>query len=318
MSPSISVIVPVLNREKEIEECIHSVLEQSCTDWELLIIDSGSTDRSKEICQRLAAVEQRIRLLDAPRGVSKARNIGVDAATGRYLFFLDSDDVIHPSLLETLYVGMEEHQAGMAGTKKANVLQSKWSDFSSRPRTHKGIGKTRFLSNHEAIEAIFRSTTPLNSIGGVMMRKSLIGETRFREDLHIGEDFLFMYENLIKGADALFVEPTWYFVRIHENNLSWDYSYNGFYSRFYRRKLVWLQEEAFGRMDNVRLQKSDALDVYLRCLKQHRKADQETAKMQETMKAHKKELLPGLSPKQKLQFRLSVYFPDLYLRLFLK
>lgn len=316
MNPAISVIVPVLNREKEIEECIRSVFDQSCNDWELLIIDNGSTDRTAEICRRLAASDKRIRLLQAPRGVSKARNAGIDAAQGKYLFFLDSDDVIHPSLLETLLSGMELHQAGLGGTKKTEVLQSKWAEFASSPRTHKGIGKTRFLHNQEAINSVFRYTTPLNTIGGVMVLRSLIGETRFREDLHIGEDFQFVYELLIKGADALLTEAVWYFVRIHDHNLSWDYSFNGFYSRFYRRKLVWLQEEAFHRMENAELQKADALDVYLRCLKQHGKPNQDTVKMQQTMKAHKKELLPGLSLRQKLQFQLSVYFPGLYLRLF--
>lgn len=318
MNPAISVIVPVLNRENEIEECILSVFEQSYQNWELLIIDNGSTDRTAEICRRLAAADKRIRLLEAPRGVSKARNAGIDAAQGKYLFFLDSDDVIHPSLLETLLVCMQQHQAGLAGTKRVEIPQAHWEDFSRRPRTHKGIGKTSFLSNAEATQSVFRYTTPLNLIGGVMLLRSLVGNTRFREDLHIGEDFYFMYENLIKGPNVLFVDSVWYFTRLHNNNLSWDYSFHGFYSRFHRRKLVWLQEEAFGRMDNVRLQKSDALDVYLRCLKQQRKFNHETAKMQETMKIHKKELLPGLTLKQKLLFQLSVYFPRMYLKLVVK
>ena len=316
MKPSISVIVPVLNREKEIAECIHSVIDQSCTDWELLIIDNGSTDSTVKICQDLTAADNRIRLLEAPRGVSKARNAGIEAANGKYLFFLDSDDVIHPSLLETLLVSMQEHQADLAGTKRVEIPQSHWEDFSRKPRTHKGIGRTSFLSNAEATQLVFRCTTPLNIIGGVMILRSLVGDTRFREDLHIGEDFYFMYENLIKGPNVLFVDSVWYFARLHENNLSWDYSFQGFYSRFYRRKLVWMREETFGRMEHVRLQKSDALDVYTRCLRQHPVPDPDTAKMQLTMKDHKKELLPDLNAKQKLLYLLSVNYPGLYLRLF--
>jgi glycosyltransferase involved in cell wall biosynthesis len=316
MKPSISVIVPVLNREKEIAECIHSVIDQSCTDWELLIIDNGSTDSTVKICHDLTAADNRIRLLEAPRGVSKARNAGIEAANGKYLFFLDSDDVIHPSLLETLLVSMQAHQADLAGTKRVEIPQSHWDDFSRKPRTHKGIGRTIFLSNAEATQLVFRCTTPLNIIGGVMILRSLVGDTRFREDLHIGEDFYFMYENLIKGPNVLFVDSVWYFARLHENNLSWDYSFQGFYSRFYRRKLVWLQEASLGRMEHVRLQKSDALDVYTRCLRQHHSPDPDTAKMQLTMKDHKKELLPDLNAKQKLLYLLSVNCPGLYLRLF--
>lgn len=316
MNHLISVIIPVLNRQDEIEECIRSVYAQSYKNWEILVIDSGSTDRTPEICQALAKQEPRIRLLCAPRGVSSARNAGLEAAKGEYLFFLDSDDVIHPSLFETLLASMVEHHAALAGTTVINIPQSQWADFAAKPRTHKGIGKTLFLTNEQALQEIFRSITPLNLIGGVMMLRSLVGETRFRLDLHIGEDFYFMYENLIKGPDVIFVMPKWYYARIHSNNLSWDHSFEGFRSRFDRRKLVWLNEEASGRMENAKLQKYDALDVYLRCLKQQGAINHDTKKMQTIMKAHQKELLPGLSANQKLLFGLSVYLPGLYLRLF--
>lgn len=318
MNILISIIIPVLNRQGEIEECIRSVFAQSYENWELLVIDNGSTDRTAEICRALAAQEPRMRLLNAPRGVSNARNAGIDAARGKYLFFLDSDDVIHPSLLETLLTAMEEKQAGLAGTTRINIHQSQWADFARRPRTHKGIGKTRFLTNAEAIHAIFRYTTPLNLIGGVMMLRSLVEDTRFRTDLHIGEDFYFMYENLIKGTDAIFVEPTWYFARLHQTNLSWDYSFAGFLSRFQRRWLVWKNEEAAGRFDNVKLQKQDALDVYLRCLKQQGSRNRDTTKMSAMMSRYKKELRAGLDWKHRLVYSFAVRWPGLYLRLFKK
>ena len=315
MNHLISIIIPVLNRQNEIEECIRSVFAQSYENWELLIIDNGSTDRTLDICQALAAQEPRIRLLSAPRGVSLARNAGIEAAQGKYLFFLDSDDVIHPSMLETLLVTMEETHAGLSGTTRINILQSQWADFAKRPRTHKGIGKTRFLTNEQALNEIFQYTTPMNLIGGVMMLRPLVADTRFRPDLHIGEDFFFMYEILIKGADVVFVESKWYFARIHGNNLSGDYSFQGFLSRFHRRKLVWLSEESFGRTENVKLQKRDALDVYLRCLKYHKTVNEDTAKMQAVMKEHKKVLLSGLKFKHRLLFALSVYTPSLYLKI---
>lgn len=316
MNQLISIIIPVLNRQNEIEECVRSVFDQSYQNWELLIIDNGSTDRTVEICQTLATQEPRIRLLNAPRGVSLARNAGIDAAQGKYLFFLDSDDVIHPSLLETLLFTMEESGAGLSGTTSINIFQSQWADFASRPKTHKGIGKTRFLTNNQALREIFQYTTPMNLIGGVMMLRSLVAETRFRPDLHIGEDFFFMYEVLIKGPDVIFVESKWYFARIHDNNLSGDYSYEGFLSRFRRRKLVWDIEDACGRTENVKLQKRDALDVYLRCLMQQGARNSETVKMQAVMKQYKKELATGLSVKQRLLYALAVNCPRLYLAIF--
>lgn len=313
MDHLISIIIPVLNREKEIEECIRSVFAQSYQNWEMLIIDNGSSDRTLKICQELASLEPRIRLLDAPRGVSLARNAGIDAAKGKYLFFLDSDDVIHPSLLETLVVSMEENQAALAGTTRINIHQTQWADFAARPRVHKGIGKTRFLANDEAICAIFRETTPLNIIGGVMVLRSLVADTRFNPELHIGEDFFFMYENLIKGPDVLFVEARWYYARIHDHNLSWDHSFKGFLSRFHRRLWVWQQEMSSGRKDNAKLQKQDALDVYLRCLKQQGSTSSDTTRMQVVMKSYQKELLADLPFKHQLLYFFSVYCPGLYL-----
>lgn len=316
MNLLISIIIPVLNRHKEIEECIRSVFEQSYQNWELLIIDNGSTDGTLEICQNLAAEDSRIQLLTAPRGVSLARNAGIDAAKGKYLFFLDSDDVIHPSLLETLLTALEENNAGLSGTTRINIHQSQWADFAAKPKTHKGMGKTRFLTNEQALQEVFRYTSPMNLIGGVMMLRSLVGDTRFRPDLHIGEDFYFMYEVLIKGADVVFIESKWYFARIHGSNLSGDYSFEGFLSRFRRRKFVWEIEEGFGRNEHVALQKRDALDVYLRCLKQQGALNGEAVKMQKVMKQHKRELTAEMPIKHRLLFAFTVYCPRIYLAVF--
>jgi hypothetical protein len=123
-----------------------------------------------------------------------------------------------------------------------------------------------------------------------------------------------MYEVLIKGSDVVFVESKWYFARIHDHNLSGDYSHKGFLSRFLRRELVWKSEEAFGRIENVKLQKADALDVYLRCLKHHNIMNNDTAKMQQVMKDNKTVLFQGLRFKHKLLYTFAVYTPRLYLR----
>lgn len=313
MNRLISVIIPVLNRQDEIEECIRSVYGQSYENWEILIIDSGSTDRTPEICRNLASKEPRIKLLTSERGVSAARNKGLEAAHGDYLFFLDSDDVIHPSLLRVLVEAMEKHNASIGGSGIVNVLQSDWKSFIDKAPDDRSPGQTKYVTNAQALNAVFRHITPINLIGGVMMRRDLIGETRFSTKLHIGEDFYFVYLNLIKNANVVFLKERWYYARIHNSNISLDYSYQGFLSRFERRRLVWISEEAHERKDNAELQKEDALDVYVRCLKQNKKINQDTKQMQTTMKAHRKDVLPYLSLKHKLLYTLSVYLPGIYL-----
>ena len=92
-SPLISVIVPVYNTEKYLDQCIQSVLVQTYTNWELLLIDDGSTDSSGAICDKYAAEDNRIKVVHKPNtGVSDSKNIALDMAKGEYIMFLDSDD----------------------------------------------------------------------------------------------------------------------------------------------------------------------------------------------------------------------------------
>ena len=96
----ISVIVPIYNSELYIRDCVGSVLRQTYTHFELILVDDGSTDNCKEICGELCEADKRIRFVSNVRGwVSVARNAGMKMANGKYLFFLDSDDAIHSSIL---------------------------------------------------------------------------------------------------------------------------------------------------------------------------------------------------------------------------
>lgn len=93
MRPTISVIVPVYNTEKYLDECIQSVLSQSFINFELLLIDDGSTDNSGAICDAYASQDERVRVFHKENsGVSSARNVGLDEAKGEYVIFLDADD----------------------------------------------------------------------------------------------------------------------------------------------------------------------------------------------------------------------------------
>lgn len=95
-APKISVIVPVYNVEKYLRRCIESILSQTFTDFEVLLIDDGSNDRSGEICDEYAKKDGRIRVFHKENGgVSSARNVGLDHASGEWIYFMDSDDVIY-------------------------------------------------------------------------------------------------------------------------------------------------------------------------------------------------------------------------------
>lgn len=312
MEKLISIIIPVYNREKLIGECLRSVLGQTHKNLQVILIDDGSTDRTAEICKEFAASDSRVTLLQPGHtGVSGARNAGLDEARGEYVFFVDSDDVIHPRLLAALVRGMEESGAALGGTGIRSVPDSNWQKIYPHMESQTSEGKAEFLSHADTVHAVFRDVTPINLIGGVMMRRDLIVDTRFATDLFIGEDFWFIYQNLIKGASAVFLKERWYYCRHHETNISNNFSYEGFLTRFRRRELVWKSEEALGRQDNAAIQKQDAFDVYLRCLREN-PAKADLKKMISTVKQHRKELLSGMNFSGKVKFWLYVHCPWAY------
>jgi glycosyltransferase involved in cell wall biosynthesis len=138
-----------------IEECVRSVCTQSHKELEIILIDDGSTDKTVEICRNLAAQDSRILLLEPGHtGVSGARNVGLDAATGEYVFFVDSDDVIHPLLLQTLCEAMEASHAAMGGTRVINIAQSQWDAVPALIARHSGPGETSFHSFAETIHNV--------------------------------------------------------------------------------------------------------------------------------------------------------------------
>lgn len=111
--PSISVIVPVYNCERYIQACLQSLLAQTLQNFELIVVDDASTDRSGEICATMATTDSRIRLvqLQENSGAGMARNRGMETATGRFLTFVDGDDVVEPEYLKTLYAQAILHNA---------------------------------------------------------------------------------------------------------------------------------------------------------------------------------------------------------------
>jgi len=100
----ISVIIPVYNVEHFLPRCLDSVQKQSFTNIEIICVNDGSEDNCPTILKKYAAKDERIRVVSQPnRGLSVARNVGLDMATGEYIFFLDSDDFLHPQALEVFY-----------------------------------------------------------------------------------------------------------------------------------------------------------------------------------------------------------------------
>ena len=128
----ISVIVPVFNAEKYIENCILSILNQTYPHFELILIDDGSTDRSMSICQQFENKDQRIKVLhQSNQGVSSARNLGLLSARGDYITFVDADDTLEKEALETALDFLVEKNADLVvySWRIVNTINGTTSNF---------------------------------------------------------------------------------------------------------------------------------------------------------------------------------------------
>lgn len=249
----ISVIVPVYNSEQYIYECIKSVLSQSYTEFELILIDDGSEDNSRDICDRICKVNKRIKFIcQKHQGVSAARNKGIKEAEGKYLLFLDSDDVIHPQLLEELYKLQEEYHTIIA-TESAYYLSAETFQSPEGWENEKyGIEK-KYLSNEKAIESLLSGDlqASLYSIGGKMIRYDAVKTTMFDENLTHGEDTLFLYQILEKGANVIVLCRNWYYYRIHKEASSNHFSIESCKCRYKVEQYICNREMEAGRMFNA-------------------------------------------------------------------
>lgn len=126
-TPKISVVIPVYNAEGGIDRCMQSIYNQTFTDYEVILVNDGSTDQSLEKCRAHAAKDARVKVIDQEnQGSGPARNAGIEAATGEYIYFCDSDDEIVPNLLErVLSVAQEKKVDLVIFSVHAQIINSK-------------------------------------------------------------------------------------------------------------------------------------------------------------------------------------------------
>src|SRR3954470_10398453 len=143
--PRVSVVVPIYNVEPYLRHCLDSLAAQTFTDLEVVMVDDGSTDRSAEIARAYSARDPRFRLVRQPnRGLSAARNTGIDATGGEFLAFVDSDDVVAPTAYEQLVDALDAsgsdlatgnvHRLSSSGSRQVGFLARAFAE--TRMATH--------------------------------------------------------------------------------------------------------------------------------------------------------------------------------------
>lgn len=207
----ITVIVPVYNAEKTINRCIDSILRQTFTDFELLLINDGSTDRSGDICDEYAAMDSRICVFHKENGgVSSARNLGLDNAKGEWVTFIDSDDWLCENFTFNL---INSHHADLL---LFNYKKEKNAEFSNAPTLIQCDSCSLML---EKYIHYFVLQVPWCKF----FNRRLIGNLRFDIRIKIGEDITFVLQYLKSCRSITYLD--YYCYVWHEPDLSFDIKY---------------------------------------------------------------------------------------------
>lgn len=204
ITPLVSIIVPVYNAEKFIHKCIDSIRTQTYENFELILVDDGSTDNSGIICDEYAQKESRIITIHKPNnGVSSARNKGLDTATGEFITFIDSDDCINPQFLEKLLYNI-------ADLTICSVITNLNREYSLINHIYDLPSESHIIST--LVNNIFLKTP-----WGKLFKREIIikNNLRFDENIRYGEDTLFVL-NYIKDIKniACISNPLYYYTEI--------------------------------------------------------------------------------------------------------
>lgn len=202
----ISIIIPVYNTEQGLPRCLDSVLASTCGDFEILLVNDGSTDKSPEICREYAGRDTRIRFMEQEnKGVSAARNLALDACRGEWVVFVDSDDYISRDFLKTVakkasgdllifdFIKPGEKEAGR---RKKSML---FDGPEKKVVLLEGILGFRQLRKD--------GNTDLRSVCGKAYRKSVLDRysIRFDRDVLVAEDALFNTEFILKAGSCRYI-----------------------------------------------------------------------------------------------------------------
>ena len=213
----VSVIIPVYNAEKYLGEAIESVLNQTYEDFQLLLINDASTDNSKDICKKYSKRDNRIVLLEnnsEDHGPGPTRNIGLDYATGEYLYFMDADDWIEKDLLECAIERMQEMNADIV---QFGVLSER-NDGDS-PEHYYWRGKS-LLTKDEIKKDFFHFWKEnRNSLWLHLFRREAVKEIRF-ENIIIGEDVSYVMDALGSAEKIAYLAKALYHYRYVEGSTS--------------------------------------------------------------------------------------------------
>lgn len=225
--PAISVIVPVYNVEKYLHHCVDSILAQTFTDFELIMVDDGSTDNSGKICDEYANFDNRFRVIHQKnQGQAVARNRALEIAQGEYIVFVDSDDYIHSLMFETLVCTAQQTNADIV---RCNYIEG--TDCNYNWQLSNKIVTKEYDSKSYLRASILNNTNGIWVLWDKIYRRSCFDEIRFPEG-RIFEDNATVYKVLYYANTIVEIDSVFYYYFQNANSTT--------NQSFYEKKADWL------------------------------------------------------------------------------
>lgn len=211
----ISIIVPIYNAGQYLCQCIDSIIAQTYSDWELLLVDDGSTDSSGDLCDSYARKDSRIKVFHKVNGgVSSSRNLGLNEANGDVITFADSDDWLEPNAFQTYMDAFRNNHVDVVKTGFYHEHENGVSERNIIP-------ETEICTNTWDMFRITEKCHYYSFVWNTCIRRECIGGNRFNEELCWLEDHTFIYECYLNCRRmAILNAATYHYVRRNENSLA--------------------------------------------------------------------------------------------------
>ena len=213
--PHISVIIPVYNAGNYIVDTLNSVLQQTLKDIEVIVVNDGSNDQSLAECYRLQEIDKRIIIINQDnQGVSKARNVGKQNATGDYIIFIDADDELDCRMLEILYTQARKTDSDISVCGVDKIFEKKQEE------------KKQYHCNYEeiavdqAIEWLLLGQKIESGAWNKLFKASTIEDVHFEEGKKINEDKYFVFRSLLKSKKIVYCAEKLYYYYCRENSVT--------------------------------------------------------------------------------------------------
>lgn len=212
--PELSIIIPVYNAEKYLRGTVESIIGQIYKEWELLLVDDGSTDSSHALCDALAKQDKRIVVLHKDNaGVSSARNTGLAKATGKFIAFVDADDFLEPDMYAVLMQDLKTNEADIASC--SIVTEKEYHPLGKQDTTN--------VQCFEApLDMLLNGKFHAGSVWNKIFSRDCLQKLAFNEHIKYSEDQLFLVEALMQAKKVTFNTAKLYHYMQRPGSLSWQ------------------------------------------------------------------------------------------------